>query len=122
MPLPMQGDKLLPSGKDVVGRSPRPRAPDRRGGEGLVNARRGFGKSPPAEFGDHGRTIGRTAMGENVDQLAFHLGGLGMAELDPRELLQMLVQEPGMIDHGLQDERLAQRYGGAVAAVDGARR
>src|SRR5262249_2470639 len=46
---------------------------------------------------------------------------LGVAELDPGELLQMLVQEPGVIDHGLQDERLAQRNGGAVAAVHGAR-
>ena len=46
---------------------------------------------------------------------------LGVAELDPGELLQMLVQEPGVIDHGLQDERLAQRNGGAVATVNGAR-
>src|SRR4029077_18097343 len=38
-----------------------------------------------------------------------------------RELLEMLVQQPRMVDGGLQDERLASWNGGAVAAVKGAR-
>ena len=62
MPLPMQGDKLLPRGQDVVGGSLRPRAPDRGGSDGLVNARRGLGQSPPAKFGDHGCPIRRAAI------------------------------------------------------------
>src|SRR5690349_13675987 len=99
MPLPMQGDKLLPCRKRVVRRSLRPRPPDRRRGNGLLNAGRGWRKSPPLE-----------------------LGSLGVAEVDCSELLQMLVQQPRVIDHRLQDERLARRNRSAAAAMNRARR
>src|SRR6266511_5679166 len=121
MPLPMQGDKLLPCRHHVVWRSLRSGPPNRGRGDGLVNAGRGFGKTPPTEFGDHGGTIRRAAVGENVDQFALELGGLGVPELHRCELLQVLVQEPRMVDHGLQDERLAQRNGGTLPAMNGTR-
>src|SRR5262249_11097483 len=118
MPLPMQGDKLFPCRQRVVGRSLRTCPPNRGCGDGLVNAGRGFRKSSPAEFGGHGRPVRRAAVGENVDQFAFQLGGLGVAELHCGKLLQMIMQKPRMVDHGLQDERLAQRNGGALAAMN----
>src|SRR6266516_1964443 len=121
MPLPMQGDKLLPCRQHVVGCSLRPGPPNRRRGDDLVNAGRSFRKASAAEFGDHGGAIRRAAVGENVDQLALELGGLDVAELHRRELLQVLVQEPRMIDHRLQDERLAQRNGGTLPAMNGTR-
>src|SRR5262249_39048449 len=122
MPLPMQGDKLLPCRERVVGRSLRPRPPDRGRGDGLLNSGRGLRKSPPLELGSHGSPIRRAAVGENVDQLAFELGSLGVAEVDCSELLQMLVQQPRVIDDRLQDERLARTDGGATPAMNRARR
>src|SRR6185436_12378359 len=121
MPLPMQGDKLLPCRERVVRRSLRPRPPDRGCGDGLLNAGGGLRKSPPLELGSHGSPIRRTDVGENVDQLAFELGSLGVAEVDCSELLQMLVQQPRVVDHHLKDERLARSDGGAAAAMNGAR-
>ncbi len=44
-----------------------------------------------------------------------------MAEFDIREFLQVVVGEPGMIDQGLQDQRLALGNGGPVTAMDRAR-
>src|SRR5262245_47551914 len=61
-------------------------------------------------------------MSKNVDQLALHSGGLGMAELHPCKPLEVLVQEPGMVDDRLEDERLEPRNGGAVPAMNRAGR
>ena len=52
----------------------------------------------------------------------FTLRRLGVTKLDPGELLQMVVQQPGMIDDRLQDQSLAAGNGSAVTAMDGARR
>src|SRR4029450_2302197 len=101
MPLPMQGDKLLPCREHVVGRSLRPGPPNRSRGDDLVNAGRDFRKASAAESGEHGGAIRRAAMRENVDQFALELGGLDVAELHCCELLQVLVQEPRMSDHRL---------------------
>ena len=114
----MQGDKLFPRTQDVVGSGIRLGAPDRRGGDGVLEAAGELGQPPAGELGDHGFPVRRPAMRKNVDQLAFHPRRLGMPELDAGELLQMLMQEPGVIDDGLQDQRLAAGNGGAVAAMD----
>src|SRR5712691_6327959 len=120
MALPMQGDELLPRHQHVVGRGLAPRTPDRGGGDRLLDALRELAQAAAVELGGHGLAVARPAVGKDVDQLAPHPGGLGVAELDPGELLEVLVQQPGVIDGGLEDERLAQRN--AVAAVDRARR
>ncbi len=61
-------------------------------------------------------------MRKDVEDRGLHLGRLGVAQLDRRKLLEMIMEQPGMIDDRLQDERLAAGNGGAMAAVHGARR
>ena len=58
-------------------------------------------------------------VGEHVDQRAFELLRIGVAELGGGEFLHVVVQQPRMIDRGLQDQRLAARNGGAMAAMQG---
>ena len=67
--------------------------------------------------GRHGRAV----VGRDVDQGELELLDLGMAELEPGNVLQMIVQQPGMVEHRLQDQRLAPRDHGAVAAMHRAR-
>ena len=61
-------------------------------------------------------------VGEGGDDAGAQLVGLGMGQFQRRHLLQMVVQQPGMIDQGLQDQRLAARDRAALAAHDRARR
>src|ERR1051325_1920959 len=56
-------------------------------------------------------------MGGAVDQGALELFRLGMAEFERRQLLQVVVQQPGMVERGLQDQRLAARHRAAMAAM-----
>ena len=56
-------------------------------------------------------------MGGDVDQGGFEPLGVGMAELEMAEFLEVVVQQPGVIERGLQDQRLAGRHRGAVAAM-----
>src|SRR5436309_14557872 len=121
MPLPMQGNELLPRGQYIIGRGLRPRAPDRWGGDGLADAPGDLGQSAPAKFGDDRFPVRRSVMGKNVEQRGFDLRRLGVTEIEPGELFEMLVQEPGVTDDRLEDQRLAARNGGAVAAMDRAR-
>jgi hypothetical protein len=44
--------------------------------------------------------------------------GIRMAELDVRQLLGMMLQQPGVIDHGGQDQRLAHGERAMAAAHD----
>ncbi len=118
----MQGDKLFPRHQHIVGSGLRPCTPAVGGGDGFLHAPGELGQPPASELGDHGLPVRRAAMGKNVDQLALHPRGVGVTELDLGELLQMLVQQPGVIDDGLQDQRLTAGNGGAVAAMDRARR
>ena len=60
-------------------------------------------------------------MGGDIDQRAFEPFGVGMAELERGEFLQMVVQQPRMIERGLQDQRLAPRHRRAMAAMHRAR-
>ena len=86
----MQGDKLFPRHKNVVGRRLRLRAPDRRCGDGFVHAGGDFGQSAATKFRDHSLAIGRSAMGKDVDQLALHPGGFGVPELNAGQLRLLL--------------------------------
>ena len=61
-------------------------------------------------------------MGGDVDQRGLEPFGVGIAELERGQFLQVVVQQPGMIERGLQDQRLAQRHRGAGAAMQRARR
>jgi hypothetical protein len=56
-------------------------------------------------------------MGGNVDQRAFEPLGIGMGELERGQFLHMVVQQPRIIERGLQDQRLALGDGRAVAAM-----
>jgi len=48
--------------------------------------------------------------------------GVGIEELELGKLLGVVLQEPGVVDHRHQNERLPRRQRGAVAAHDRARR
>ena len=61
-------------------------------------------------------------VGEDVDQRAFELLRIGVAELGLGQFLHVVVQQPGMVERGLQDQRLAARDRGAMAAMQRARR
>ncbi len=118
----MQGNQLPPRRQHVLRRSLAAGAPDRRGGDSFLDAGCKVSKPAPIKFGRDGLAVRRLAMGKDIDQLPLDPRRIGVAELEFRKLLQMLVQQPGMIDHGPQDERLAARNGGTVAAVHRARR
>src|ERR1700730_7027183 len=45
-----------------------------------------------------------------------------MAQLDAGALFQVIMQPPGVVDHGLENEGFAGGNGGTVAAVNGTRR
>jgi len=59
------------------------------------------------------REIFGKMMGEDIDQRAFELLRIGVTEFGRGEFLEMIVQEPGMIERGPQDQRFAARDGGA---------
>ena len=114
----MQGDKLFPGHEDVVGGGAPLGAPDRGRCDRLLDARGNLGEAAPLELAPHTLCIGGTALGKNVDQSSLYLCCLGMAELDAGECLQMVMQEPGIIDDGLEDKRFTAGNGDTVTAVD----
>ncbi len=122
MPLAMQGDKLLPGHQNIVRRSIRPGAPDRRRGDRGADAGDRLGQAAGFKFGLQRRRLQRRAvagvMGGDVDQRALELLRVGMAEFEPAQFLEMIVQQPGMVERRLQDQRLARaaRCGGRDAA------
>ena len=54
--------------------------------------------------------VRRRGMGGNVDQRSFKPLGIGITELERGQFLQVIVQQPGVIERGLQDQRLTQRW------------
>jgi len=60
--------------------------------------------------------------GEGGDDAGAQLVGLRMGHFQRRHLLQMVVQQPGVVDQGLQNQRLAAGDRAALAAHDRARR
>src|SRR5438309_8747519 len=61
-------------------------------------------------------------VGEGGNNASAELRGLRMGQFQHRYLLQMVVQEPGLIDQGLQDQRLAAGHRAALATHDRAGR
>src|SRR5262249_42707459 len=60
-------------------------------------------------------------VGESGDDRGTQPVRLGVAELQRRNLLQMVVQQPGMVNQALQDQRLAARDCTALTPHDRAR-
>src|SRR5712692_4501398 len=121
MPVPMQGEKLLPGQQDIVASGIRLHAPHRRRGDGARDALPDRVVAPGGKLRMELLALGRPVMGENIDQHAFDLLRVGVAELDLRKLLQVLVQKPRVVEHRLEDQRLAPRNGAARPAQDRAR-
>src|SRR6185503_10490605 len=103
MPLTMQADELAPRDQNVVGRSALARAPDGAGGDRTADTLDHVAKVAGGEFGLEGRGIERHGVGGNVDQDRLEPLGVGMAELKLAELLEVVVQQPGMVERRLQD-------------------
>ena len=126
MPLAMQGDKLLPGHQNIVRGGIRTRAPDRMGGDRGFDALENLAEVAASEFRPQRfrlqtrGVVGR--MSGDVDQGGLELFGAGMAELERRQFLKMVVQQPRVVQRRLQDQRLAQRHRGAVPTMHRARR
>ena len=89
MPLPMQGDELLPGQQNIGGSGIWPGAPDRRSGDGALDSLEQIAETALGQFGRERRSLLRSRgigivdrvfceifgemMGENVDQRAFEL-------------------------------------------------
>jgi len=113
----MQGDKLLPGQQNIGGCGVRPGAPDRGRRNG---ARDAFEDISETSLGKLGRKLGALGiavatnirgetMGKNVDQRAFEFLRIGVAELGLGQLLEMVVQQPRVVERRLQDQRFAAR-------------
>ncbi len=55
-------------------------------------------------------------VGEGRDNAGAQLVRLRMRQLQRRHFLQMIMQQPGMVNQGLQDQRLPARQRAALAA------
>src|SRR4051794_17809489 len=117
MPLSMQADELPPGDQNVVWRGALPRAPDRGRRDRGCDALGERGEIPRCELGLYSCRVERRRMRRDVDERGFQPLSVAMPEFQRRQLLQMIVQQPGMIERGLQDQRLAPRKRAAMAAV-----
>src|SRR6516225_2951968 len=130
MPLPMQGKKLLPGQQNVARRRLRPGTPDRWRGNRALDPAENVAKAQAIELGFELRPIGigfrarfvarvvPETVSDGVDQRALEFFGVGVAELGFRQFFHAVVQQPWMIERGLQDQRLATRDRGAMAAME----
>src|ERR1700733_3799278 len=124
----MQGDELVPGGKNILLGGPDPRAPHRRGCDPALNPLKNLRKSGGRQIGPHLfgllGSVRRMVMvvGEGRDDAGAELVGLAMGQLERCDLLEVIVQNPGMVDEALQDQRLPAGQGAALAAHDRARR
>src|ERR1700722_9201022 len=133
MLLPMQGHKLLPGVQNVVNSGVGAGAQARGRGDRALDPRYKFGKTTATrrrhEFGA-AETILRGAIerdfagvvGENIDQRGFELSRIAMVKFGLGQFFHVVVHQPGMIEHRLQDQCLASRYRRAMTAMYRARR
>src|SRR5271156_4673867 len=61
-------------------------------------------------------------VGEGRDDAGAEFVGLAMGQLERCNLLEVIVQNPGMVDETLQDQRLPAGQSAALTAHDRARR
>src|SRR5216684_484939 len=124
----MQGYQLVPGGKNVLARRAGLRPPHRRGRDRTLNPLKNLRKSARGEVGSHflalfgGLRTVVMVVGEGTDDAGAQFVRLGMGQFQRRNLLEMVVQQPGMIDQGLQNQGLAAGDRAALAAHDRARR
>src|SRR5437879_1187092 len=124
MPLPMQGNQLMPGGENVVPCGALAGAPHRRGRDAALNPLKNLQKPALLEVAAHllGLLAGvrRVVMivGEGGDDAGPELMDLGMGELQGRDFLEVIVQQPGVIDQDLQDQGLPAGDGAALTAHD----
>jgi hypothetical protein len=114
----MQGDKLGPGHQNVLGRSLRPGTPHRRRGDRESDSLHHIDKVACGQVGSERLGIEHGGMGRDIDQSSLDALGIGVAELERGQLLKVVVQKPGMVQRGLQDQRLASRNRGAMAAMN----
>src|SRR5579863_2202233 len=129
MPLPKQGEELLPGQQNIGRAGTGPGTPDRRCGDAALDAFEQTGKAALGEFSRERRGLLRACrlalstkifgemMGENVNQRAFQFLRISVAELGRRKLLDVVVEEPRMGDCRLQDQGFIARDRGAMAAM-----
>src|SRR5437764_1559701 len=113
MPLPVQGDKLLPGQQHIIRGGSTLGAPHRAGRDHSLNPISSLPQSPPAKLGDDPLRIGGYHLGKNIDQSGLYFGGIRMAQFQACELLEVIVQQPWMMDHRLQNKRLPARNDGS---------
>src|SRR3954453_9061810 len=124
MVLPMQGNQLMPGGENVVPCCALAGAPHRRGRDAALNPLQGLRKSALLEVAAHllGELPGVRRMvmvvGEGGDDAGPELMDLGMSKLLGRDFLEVIVQQPGVVDQNLQDQGLPAGDGAALAAHD----
>ena len=104
------------------------RAPHRRGRDRPLNPLKNLRKSACRKVGAHlfallgGLRTVVMVVGEGGDDAGAQFVRLGMGQFQRRHLLQMVVQQPGVIDQRLQNQRLAAGNRAALAAHDRAHR
>src|SRR6476469_3344441 len=100
----MQGYQLMPGGKNVLARRINFRAPYRAGCDGPLNPSKYLRKSTSLEIGPHFLGLlrgGVVVVGEGADDGGSQFVRLGVGQFQRRHLLQMVVQEPGMVNQDL---------------------
>src|SRR5580658_10055756 len=112
MPLPMQGNELLPGQQNIVRSGVWPGAPDRWRGDGALDSLEEIAETALGQFDRERRSLLRPCgigivdgilgeifdemMGENVDQRAFELLRVDVAEFGRGEFLDVVVKKPRM--------------------------
>src|SRR6476646_3449592 len=120
----MQGDELVPGGKNILARRAGLRAPHRVRRDRPVNPLKNLRKSARFEIGAHPGALFSwlldmvVIMTEDGDDSGAQFVRLGVSQFQRRDLLEMVMQQPGVIDQGLQDQRLAPGDRAALAAHD----
>src|SRR3954451_21893717 len=112
MVLPMQGDQLMPGGENVVPCGALAGAPHRRRRDAALNPLKSLRKSALLEVAAHllGQLAGVRRMvmvvGKCGDDAGPELMVFGMDELQDVNSLEVIVQQPGVVSHNLQDQGL----------------
>ena len=124
----MQGDELMPGGQNVLARRARPHGPHRRGRDRLINPLKYLRKLALLKIGAHSLagvailSAVVVVVGESGDDPGAQLVGFRVRKLEGCDLLEMVVQEPGMVNQSQQDQGLAALDRRALAAHDRAAR
>src|SRR3984957_18346109 len=120
----MQGNELMPGGKNILLGCPDPRAPHRGGRDPTLNPLKNLRKSGFRQIGPHPfgllGSVRRVVMivGEGRDDAGAEFVGLGMGQLERCDLLEVAMQNPGMVDETLQDQRLPAGQRAALTTHD----